>query len=109
MRGREVTRLLRRRLGWNRTPVEVLRMMRTDAHPVALFGSWADGCDVIASEPILTRSGAAGRPGAGSAEAATGRILAALRADLDVPTALAIAEEAGGDAARTLRSLLGLW
>jgi para-aminobenzoate synthetase / 4-amino-4-deoxychorismate lyase len=57
--GREVSRLLRRRLGWNRTPVEVLRMMRTDAHPVALFGSWADG-DVIASEPALTRSGAAG-------------------------------------------------
>ena len=60
MRGREVTRLLRRRLGWNRTPVEVLRMMRADAHPVALFGSWADGCDVIASEPVLTRSGATG-------------------------------------------------
>ena len=53
--------------------------------------------------------GAAGRPGAGSGEAAAGRIRAALRADLDVPTALAIAEEAGGDAARTLRSLLGLW
>jgi len=35
-------------------------MMRADAHPVALFGSWADGCDVIASEPALTRSGAAG-------------------------------------------------
>jgi para-aminobenzoate synthetase/4-amino-4-deoxychorismate lyase len=60
VRGREVTRLLRRRLGWNLTPVEVLRMMRADAHPVALFGSWADGCDVIASEPVLTRSGAAG-------------------------------------------------
>src|SRR5215831_15310809 len=35
-------------------------MMRADAHPVALFGSWADGCDVIASEPVLTRSGATG-------------------------------------------------
>ena len=53
--------------------------------------------------------GAAGRPGAGSDEAAAGRIRAVLRADLDVPAALAIAEEAGGDAARTLRSLLGLW
>jgi len=52
---------------------------------------------------------AAGRTGAGSDEAAAGRIRAALRADLDVPAALAIAEEAGGDAARTLRSLLGLW
>jgi len=26
-----------------------------------------------------------------------------------VPAALAIAEETGGDAARTVRSLLGLW
>src|SRR5262249_53266332 len=53
-------RRLRGRLGWNRTPVEVLRMIRTDAHPVALLGSWADGSDVIASEPVLTRSAAAG-------------------------------------------------
>ena len=60
MHGREASRLLRRRLGWNRTPVEVLRMIRTDAHPVALLGSWADGSDVIASEPVLTRSAAAG-------------------------------------------------
>ena len=60
MHGREASRLLRRRLGWNRAPVEVLRMIRTDAHPVALLGSWADGSDVIASEPVLTRSGAAG-------------------------------------------------
>ena len=52
---------------------------------------------------------AAGRTGAGSDEAAAGRIRAALRADLDVPAALAIAEETGGDAARTVRSLLGLW
>ena len=53
--------------------------------------------------------GAAGRSGAGTGEAAVRQIRAALRADLDVPAALAIAEEAGGDAARTLRSLLGLW
>jgi hypothetical protein len=29
--------------------------------------------------------------------------------DLDVPAALALAEEEGGPAARTLGSLLGLW
>ncbi len=50
---------------------------------------------------------AAGRAGhAGSAEAA---VRAALASDLDVPAALAIAEDEGGQAARVLGSLLGLW
>jgi cysteinyl-tRNA synthetase len=52
---------------------------------------------------------AAGRPGAGSGDAAVARIRAALRADLDVPAALAIAEDAGGQAARALSALLDLW
>jgi para-aminobenzoate synthetase/4-amino-4-deoxychorismate lyase len=43
-------------LGWDLTPVQALRLVRTDAHPVALFGSWAGGCDVIASEPVKTRA-----------------------------------------------------
>jgi hypothetical protein len=34
---------------------------------------------------------------------------AALARDLDVPTALRIAEEEGGQAARSLGTLLGLW
>jgi hypothetical protein len=34
---------------------------------------------------------------------------AALARDLDVPTALRIAEEDGGQAARSLGTLLGLW
>jgi hypothetical protein len=34
---------------------------------------------------------------------------AALADDLDVPAALRIAEENGGQAARSLGSLLGLW
>jgi cysteinyl-tRNA synthetase len=50
---------------------------------------------------------AAGRP-EGSA-AAVAAVRGALAADLDVPAALAIAEEAGGQAARVLGSLLGLW
>ena len=33
----------------------------------------------------------------------------ALAADLDVPAALRIAEDSGGQAARVLGSLLGLW
>jgi cysteinyl-tRNA synthetase len=48
---------------------------------------------------------AAGRPG----PAASAAVKAALAADLDVPSALGIAEEEGGPAARTLGSLLGLW
>lgn len=52
---------------------------------------------------------AAGRPGSGSGEAAVTRLRAALRRDLDVPAALAIAEEAGGQAARALSAILGLW
>jgi cysteinyl-tRNA synthetase len=54
---------------------------------------------------------AAGRPdrtipGRGGALAA---VSAALADDLDVPTALGIAEAEGGSAARTVGSLLGLW
>jgi cysteinyl-tRNA synthetase len=54
---------------------------------------------------------AAGRPeraavGGGAAVAA---MRAALADDLDVPTALRIAEEEGGQAARSLGTLLGLW
>jgi cysteinyl-tRNA synthetase len=54
---------------------------------------------------------AAGRPdrpavGSGSAVAA---VRAALASDLDVPAALSIAEDDGGQAARVLGSLLGLW
>jgi cysteinyl-tRNA synthetase len=50
---------------------------------------------------------AAGRPE--SSAAAVAAVRAALADDLDVPAALAVAEEAGGQAARILGSLLGLW
>jgi hypothetical protein len=36
-------------------------------------------------------------------------VRAALASDLDVPAALRIAEEQGGQAARSLGTLLGLW
>ena len=55
---------------------------------------------------------AAGRPErgvAGSGGPAVAAMRAALADDLDVPTALHIAEEYGGQAARSLGSLLGLW
>jgi cysteinyl-tRNA synthetase len=51
---------------------------------------------------------AAGASGRGN-DAAAARIRTALCDSLDVPTALAVAEDAGGQAARTLISMLGLW
>ena len=54
---------------------------------------------------------AAGRPDrtAARTSAAVGAVRAALASDLDVPAALRIAEDDGGQAARVLGSLLGLW
>ena len=56
MRPGSAPRVVRRPLGWDLAPVEVLGLVRSDAHPVALFGAWADGADVISSEPVLVRS-----------------------------------------------------
>ena len=56
MRPGPVPRLVRRPLGWDLAPVEVLRLVRADAHPIALIGAWADGSDVVGSEPALVRS-----------------------------------------------------
>ena len=56
MRPGSAPRVVRRPLGWDLAPVEVLRLVRSDAHPVALIGAWADGSDVISSEPVLVRS-----------------------------------------------------
>jgi cysteinyl-tRNA synthetase len=55
---------------------------------------------------------AAGRPeraGGSDGGTAVAAMRAALADDLDVPTALRIAEEEGGQAARSLGTLLGLW
>jgi para-aminobenzoate synthetase / 4-amino-4-deoxychorismate lyase len=46
----------RRPLGWCLTPADVLRLVRNDAHPVALCGAWVGGADVIAAEPVAVRS-----------------------------------------------------
>ena len=53
-------RLVRRPLHWDLTPVQVLRLVRADPHPVALFGAWAGGCDIVGSRPRLVRSSASG-------------------------------------------------
>ncbi len=53
---------------------------------------------------------AAGRPDRGAGGAAVAAVRAALASDLDVPAALRITEDDdGGQAARVLGSLLGLW
>src|SRR5690348_16067635 len=49
-------RLVRRPLGWQLDPADVLRLVREDAHPVALSGAWANGSDLVAAEPVLVRS-----------------------------------------------------
>jgi para-aminobenzoate synthetase/4-amino-4-deoxychorismate lyase len=49
-------RLVRRPLGWALSPADVLRLVRSDAHPVALCGAWAGGGDVIASAPLTVRA-----------------------------------------------------
>jgi para-aminobenzoate synthetase/4-amino-4-deoxychorismate lyase len=48
-------RVIRRSLPWEMEPSAALRLLRTDAHPVALFGAWADGSDIVASEPLAVR------------------------------------------------------
>ncbi|HEX9526258.1 MAG TPA: aminodeoxychorismate synthase component I [Streptosporangiaceae bacterium] len=55
MRPSPAPRLVRRPLGWDLAPVDVLRLVRADAHPIALIGAWADGSDVVGSEPALVR------------------------------------------------------
>jgi para-aminobenzoate synthetase/4-amino-4-deoxychorismate lyase len=52
--------LVRRPLGWELAPADVLRLVRGDSHPVALFGDWAGGGDVVAAEPLVVRSAPAG-------------------------------------------------
>ncbi len=53
--------------------------------------------------------GVAGSGAGGSGAAAVAATRAALAGDLDVPAALRIAEDEGGQAARSLGALLGLW
>src|SRR5260370_803665 len=43
--------LVCRPLDWDLAPVEALRLVRSDAHPVALTGAWAGGSAPITSPP----------------------------------------------------------
>jgi cysteinyl-tRNA synthetase len=77
-------------------------------------GDWdydRSGLDAAAAR-LERLQAAAGRPDRGvpgAAGVAVDAVRAALASDLDVPAALGIAEESGGQAARVLGSLLGLW
>ena len=57
MSGRTEILVVRRPLRWELTPAQALRLVRDDAHPVALFGAWAGrGVDIVAAEPTAVRS-----------------------------------------------------
>jgi aminodeoxychorismate synthase component I len=44
-----------RELDWDLSPADVLRLVRTDPHPVALLGTWAGDSHIIAAAPVATR------------------------------------------------------
>jgi para-aminobenzoate synthetase/4-amino-4-deoxychorismate lyase len=44
--------LVCRDLDWQLSPASVLRLVRDDPHPVALFGAWAGGSDIVAAAPV---------------------------------------------------------
>src|ERR1700729_4319415 len=56
MSGRREFSVVRRPPRWQFAPAEALRLVRNDAHPVALLGAWAGGADVIAAGPTVIRS-----------------------------------------------------
>jgi para-aminobenzoate synthetase / 4-amino-4-deoxychorismate lyase len=47
--------LVREPLDWDLSAPDVLRLVRADAHPAALFGAWAGGSDVVCAEPTAIR------------------------------------------------------
>jgi len=75
--------------------------------------AWAETWDYASSDldaatlRLEALQSAAGRPDTGAA--AVEAVRAALADNLDVPLAIAIAEESGGQAARVLGTLIGLW
>ena len=93
-----------------------------EEHPAAalrlclLDRPWAQAWDYASAEldaaterlERLYRAAGRGIAESGAAQAAVAEITASLRDDLDVPAALAIAEDAGGAAARSLIATLGL-
>jgi para-aminobenzoate synthetase/4-amino-4-deoxychorismate lyase len=48
--------LISRPIDCDRSAADVLRMLRADAHPVALLGAWAGGSDIVAAGPVHVTS-----------------------------------------------------
>jgi para-aminobenzoate synthetase/4-amino-4-deoxychorismate lyase len=42
-------------LDWDLSAADVLRLLRADAHPAALLGTWAGGSDIVVAEPRAVR------------------------------------------------------
>src|SRR5215469_13219720 len=43
-------------LDWDLSAADALRLLRADAHPAALLGTWAGGSDIVVAEPTDVRS-----------------------------------------------------
>jgi cysteinyl-tRNA synthetase len=86
------------------TPAAAVRLAVLD-RPWAQPWDWSDAVLATAEARLERLFVAAGRPGGGDG---TAEVIDALRSDLDVPRALAAAEEAGGAAARTTLRVLAL-
>ena len=52
MRAQVSSRVVCRRLDWELSAADVLRLLRADPYPVALLGAWAGGSDIVASDPV---------------------------------------------------------
>ena len=96
-----------------RYPAAAIRLLILDRPWSQTWDYDAAGAAAAASR-LESLQAAAGRPDrhvtTGTATSpAVAAVSAALASDLDVPAALHIAEEEGGQAARVLGSLLGLW
>jgi cysteinyl-tRNA synthetase len=89
-------------------PAAAIRMLILDRRWNVDWDYRREDLDRAAARVELVAA-AASRPGHGSGDAAQAAIAAALARDLDVPAALAIAEEAGGKPAAELGAFLGLW
>jgi cysteinyl-tRNA synthetase len=98
-------------------PAAAIRLLILDRRWDAGWDYDRAGLDAAAAR-LERLQEAAGRPdrgpagasaGAGSGRPALDAVHDALHQDLDVPAALRIAEDSGGQAARVLGSLLGLW
>jgi cysteinyl-tRNA synthetase len=87
-------------------PAAAIRLLILDRRWDADWDFEPLGLDAAAAR-LERLHAAAGRPDHG--DGAVAAVRAALANDIDVPEALRIAEDSGGQAARTLGSLLALW